>query len=126
MSTDHPAQRRRDRTVARAWLDARPGRLQHVLHHLYAQEPVLGALAELAALRTLPLDQRQAQGVAALLVGERYVRPAPGQEGQGQYDARGHMTLGPVTLTRKGLALLVDEATAIGETASQHSTKANS
>lgn len=106
MSTDHSAQRRRDRAAARAWLDTTPGGFQTVLSHLYPHESLPGTPAQLEDLLTLPLDQRRAQGVAARLVGERYVRPASGQEGKGQYDAQGHMPLGSVTLTRKGLALL--------------------
>ncbi|KQR26991.1 hypothetical protein [Deinococcus sp. Leaf326] len=108
MSTDHPAHRRRDRAAARAWLDTTPQGLRTLLTHLYRAQPTLGATTSLAALRGVPLSPQQAQGLAALLVGERYVRPVPSSDGPARYDARGRLPLGEVTLTRKGLALLTD------------------
>ena len=108
MSTDHPAHRRRDRAAARAWLEVTPQGRRALLTHLYPATPVLGTVASLETLRALPLSQAQAQGLAALLVGERYVRPVPSPDGPPRYDARGRLPLGDVTLTRVGLALLTD------------------
>lgn len=115
MGLDTPAKRRRDRDRARAWLARDPGRLAHVLMLAFrlqpGQEVHVGMTGQLVHLR--PLDREEkflSQGLAALLVGERWVRPVPtaatGPERPGQYSRTGVMVLGPVTLTRPGLAAL--------------------
>lgn len=115
MSLNQPAWRRQDRERARAWLARHPDHLACALRLTFALQPGAevqpGLRGNLDALRSLDGGDRWlAQGVAALLVGERWVRPvatpASGQERPGQYSRTGVLALGPVTLTRPGLAAL--------------------
>lgn len=120
MRPDHEFKRRRDRTKAREWLAQHPDHLTRALRLAFALkvgQPIrLGQSGHLERLR--PLDRENAflaQGVAALLTGEGYVRPVQGQQQAGpqsgpppgQYDRWGRMTLGPVTLSRPGVTALL-------------------
>lgn len=102
MRPDHYAKRKQDRDRARAWLSEDAGRLPLVLRVVFKDEQ--GDLKRLHQL--VPHQPRLAQGIAAILVGERYAHPV--QADQGRYDHQGRMVLGIVKATRKAAPFLQD------------------
>ena len=108
-----PSQRT-NRNAARRWLADDPAHLSQALAWTFTLTDVPATHGLTGHTRQLlaHLPRKTAQGVAALLVGERHVRPAPGAEAAARGD-QPPPPFTPVTLTRKGLDVLQSQGVCI-------------